>query len=267
MTFEQKKDTKAIAITVGIHVLLLLFFLLFKYQMPAQEPIEEMGMEVNLGTTENGFGTDQPENKEDPAAAMEIPVAATANNEKSKDISKEVHTSEDVNATAINIKKKNEKAKVTVENNNKTVSKPITKPQEAKYVFQGFNGKGGNSAQNNNAGGNEGIGTGEGDMGVPGGTVGAKNYKGTPGNGNMSYSLNNRTLVSRPDKDASFQQGGKVVVAVTVNPNGEIIKHSIKSAANSEIKKLAEEKLKSVKFNKAANAKPEEFGTITFDFK
>ena len=267
MTFEQKKDTKAIALTVGIHAILLLFFLLFKYQMPAQEPIEEMGIEVNLGTSDNGYGTDQPEDMNDPAAAMEIPIAANEANEKSKELTKEVHTTEDVNATAINIKKKNEKTKLVPVNNNRTVAKTETKPREAKYVMSGFDGKGGNSAQNNKAGGNEGIGTGDGDMGVPGGTPGASNYKGTPGNGNMSYSLNNRVLVSRPDKDAKFQVGGTIIIRVTVNPDGNIISHSVKSAANSEIKSLAEQKLKSVKFNKAPNAKPEEFGTITFQFK
>lgn len=267
MTFEQKKDTKAIAITVGIHAILLLFFLLFKYQMPAQEPIEEMGIEVNLGTSDNGFGTDQPEDINDPAAAMEVPIAANDPAEKTNELTKEVQTSEDANATPVNIKKKNEKVKIVAENNKKSTTKTETKPKEAKYVMPGFNGKGGNSAQNNKAGGNEGIGTGDGDMGVPGGTPGASNYKGTPGNGNMSYSLNNRSLVSRPDKDAKFQVGGQVIISVTVNPNGDIIRHSVKSAANSEIRNLAEQKLKSVKFNKAPNAKPEEFGTITFQFK
>lgn len=266
MTFEQKKDTKAMAITVGIHAILLLFFLLFKYQMPAQVPIEEMGIEVNLGTSEDGFGFDQPEDRNDPAAAMEIPVANVAN-EELKELTKEVYTTDNVNATAVNIKKKNEKVKLVSENNNRAVAKTITKPKEAKYVMPGFNGQGGNSAQNNTPGGNEGIGTGDGDMGVPGGTPGASNYKGTPGSGNMSYSLNNRTLVSRPDKNAKFQRGGAVVINVTVNPNGDIINSSVKSAANSEIRSLALEKLKNVRFNKATNAKPEEFGTITFQFK
>ena len=198
---------------------------------------------------------------------MEIPVAAYETTEKSKELTKKVHTTDDVNAAAINIKKKTEKTRVNPENNNKPVAKTETKPREAKYVMPGFDGKGGNSAQNDKPGGNEGIGSGDGDMGVPGGTPGASNYKGTPGSGNMSYSLNNRTLVSRPDKDAKFQNGGNVIISVTVNPDGDIIKHSVKSAANSEIRNLALEKLKRVKFNKATNAKPEEFGTITFQFK
>lgn len=267
MTFEQKKDTKAIVITVGIHALLLLFLLLFKYQMPAQQPVQDLGMEVNLGTSDNGFGTDQPEDRNDPAAAMEVPIAANDPAEKTNELQKEVQTTDDPNASPVNIKKKNEKNKRIADNTNKSVIKEVTKPEKAKYVMTGFNGKGGNSAQNDKAGGNEGIGTGNGDMGVPGGTPGASNYKGTPGNGNMSYSLNNRSLVSRPNKDAKFQIGGTVILRVTVNPNGDIISHSVKSAANPELRNLALQKLKSVKFNKAPNARPEEFGTITFQFK
>lgn len=266
MTFEQQKNTKAISITIGTHLVLLLFFLFFKYTMPAQSPVDEMGMEVNLGTSEDGFGTDQPEDMNDPAA-MGVPVSLASESEI-KQLNKEIQTTDDINEPAVAVKKQSEKAKVNP-TQNKTVhaTATTTKAPDPKYVFKGWDGKGGNSAQNNKEGGNEGIGSGDGDMGVPGGTPGAKNYSGTPGSGNMSYSLNNRTLVSRPDKNASFRQGGRVVVSVTVNPDGEIIAHSIKSAANSEIRSLALQKLKSVRFNKTVNARPEEFGTITFEFK
>ncbi len=98
MTFEQQKNVKAIVWTTGVHLLLILSFLLVRYTLPVVETPVEMGMEVNLGTSENGFGTDQPEDPKDPAAA-EAAVAthqpAAADNDQP-----EVHTSEDNDAPA-----------------------------------------------------------------------------------------------------------------------------------------------------------------------
>lgn len=266
MTFEKRKDIKAISITAGVHILLLLFFLLFRYTMPAQEPVEEMGMEVNLGTSDNGFGDDQPEDMDDPAANM-IPVNL-ASPEDLSDISDKIAVSSDENASGVVLKK--DKPKTQVRDNR---SRPNTAPPsqtaspQAKYVYTNSSGKGGNSAQQNRAGGNEGIGDGDGDMGVPGGTPGASNYSGIPGSGNINHSLNNRRIISYPEKEAVFKNGGKVVFRITVNQQGVITESSVRFAANKEIQRLAIQKLKSVKFNAAPNARPDEYGELTFEFK
>lgn len=280
MTFEQQKNTKAILWTAGVHTLLLLVFLFYKYTMPVQAAVEDMGMEVNLGTSENGFGTDQPENPEDPApaeAAVAVHSPSAANNAPER----EVHTSEDNDAPAVrinrnkNIRKQNPNPAPNRNNRTKTnattassVTKPAA-PQTARYVYPGSNGKGGNSAQNNRPGGNEGIGQGDGDMGVPGGTPGAANYSGIPGGGGTSigHSISGRSIVSRPDPKAEFREGGKVVIRVTVNKDGVITDSRVVSAANATIRALAMKKLQSVKFNKSATAPAEQFGNITFNFK
>ena len=59
----QKEETirvKAAAWAIGVHVLLLLMFVLVSYSVPVTQPVEELGMEVNLGTSDEGYGTDQP---------------------------------------------------------------------------------------------------------------------------------------------------------------------------------------------------------------
>src|SRR4051812_33108547 len=61
---------KAALWTVGVHALLLLLFFLISYTiMPLPPPpvTEEGGLEVNLGNSENGSGTDQPMSQKKPA--------------------------------------------------------------------------------------------------------------------------------------------------------------------------------------------------------
>ncbi len=280
MNFEQKKNTKAAAFTVGIHVLLLLLFLMCRYTLPAETKVEDMGMEVNLGTSENGSGTDQPENMDDPAAANAAVATNAASTSSSND--KEINTTEDDDAPVVDMRKPKpntkpvpkqptteSKKKATVQNNTSTAAKSAP-AQSPRYVYTGATGKGGNGAQQNKPGGNEGIGTGEGDMGVPHGTPGAANYSGTPGAGggsSMHFSIANRSLVSRPDPKAEFKEGGQVVIHVTVNRDGVVTESRVVRAANATIRALALHKLAGVKFNKSASAPAEQFGDITFDFR
>lgn len=278
MTFERKKHIKALGWTLGVHVLLLLFFLLFRYTMPAQVPIEELGMEVNLGTMEDGFGLDQPEIPEDPAAAQAVVNRSVAVNSMHNDA--EVYTSDEETAPAVVSRPRsdNRRRSVTPSANrlsNRTRSQQTSatsRSEEAaarnpKYVFQGATGSGGNSAAGTRAGGSEGIGQGEGDMGVPGGTPGAENYSGTPGGGStIGHNISNRKIVERPDPNATFREGGNVVIRVTVNREGRITNHRVVSSANSTIRNLAVQKLKSVRFNASPSAPAEQFGNITFRF-
>lgn len=280
MNFEQKKNTKAAAWTLGIHSVLLLIFLLCKYTLPAEAKVEDMGMEVNLGTSDNGSGTDQPEDMDDPAAAN----AATATNAAAASNSndREINTTDDNDAPEVNINHpkpanrpntqpanntQNRRPAANHNNSNATVPAPAQSPR---YVYAGATGKGGNSAQQNAPGTSEGIGTGNGDMGVPGGMPGASNYTGTPGSGggsSMRVSIAGRSLVNRPDPKAEFKEGGQVVIHVTVNRDGVITDSRVVRAANATIRSLALKKLSSVKFNKSATAPAEQFGDITFDFR
>lgn len=278
MTFEQQKNTKALAWTAGVHLALLLFFLLYKYALPVVVVPEDLGMEVNLGTSENGFGNDQPEIPDDPAAAIAAVTASAASSNNNTE--KEVETSEEPDAPAVNINRNNSRRRnnpqpVTHRTNNRSNTQSSSSAannrpaQSPRYVYPGANGRGGNSAQGNRPGGNEGIGQGDGDMGVPGGTPGASNYSGIPGGGGTSigHSISGRNIVSRPDPKAEFREGGKVVIRVTVNREGTITNSRVISAANATIRALALKKLQSVRFNKSTTAPAEQFGNITFDFK
>jgi TonB family protein len=140
--------------------------------------------------------------------------------------------------------------------------------QHPRYVYSGGNGPGGNNAIANHPGTSEGNTTGTGDRGVPGGTPGAANYTGSPGNGTggISHTLSGRDI-SPKQFVAEFNEGGKVVVRVKVDRNGNIISKNIKSSPNRALSNIALQKLSQAKFSANPDAAPEQIGDVTFVFK
>jgi len=273
---EQPVNKKAAAWTAGVHIVLLLILLLLGYSIPATEHTEELGMEVNLGTAEDGYGTNQPMAEDDPAAAN----ASVAYNPSAADKSeaKDMMRTEEADAPEVaptastnannrnrteNESRRNRPATQQQTNNNNN-----TRPQQPRYVYGGSNGRGGNSGGANTPGSSEGNTTGNGDRGVPGGTPGASNYTGVPGSGNgISHNLARRSIVAFPPPEADFREGGKVVIRITVNREGVIVNKQIVSASNTELRAIALKKLEKVRFNKSNEAPEEQFGNITFVFK
>src|SRR5947209_7481775 len=61
-------NKKAIAWTVAVHAFLLLLFVLLRYTIATPPPtVQDLGMEVNLGSSDNGSGNDQPMSTQAPA--------------------------------------------------------------------------------------------------------------------------------------------------------------------------------------------------------
>lgn len=271
-TFVQPRP---LMITVGVHVLLLLLLLLWRFSLPAQETkLPEMGMEVNLGTSDNGSGTDQPMDMEDPAAsasasrAVNSAASSNADVERSEDDeAPSVSTTRQVNRRQSQNNTETQKNTAGVANTAAIIH--TSAPQRPRYVYPGSNGKGGNSAAANMPGSSEGNTFGSGDRGVPHGTPGATNYTGSPGNGTggISYNLSGRSMIAFPPKEAQFRAGGRVVVRVTVARSGSITNSQIKSSTNSELNSIALRKVQQVRFNASESAPEEQFGDITFVFK
>lgn len=272
---EQGINFKALGWTVGVHVLLFLLFILLKYSSPETiEQFPEMGMEVNLGTDDNGSGNDQPMIAEEPAPADAS--AASASTAPASNTVKEMEETNEPDAPAVNINtanksttQNNTSTKKPVENSNRnTPTANSAQQQRPRYVYNGGTGRGGNAAQANVPGSNEGNTNGNGDRGVPGGTTGAANYTGVPGSGNgISHTLLGRNIIAYPNPDADFREGGKVVIRVTVNRGGTITNKQIISASNAELRVIALRKVEKIQFNKSEDAPAEQFGNITFVFK
>jgi outer membrane biosynthesis protein TonB len=273
---------KALSWTVGVHVVLLLVFALWKFGTPATAaPVIEPGMEVNLGTSNDGSGTDQPMDTDDPAPEVALNSRTSATEEAAGE--RAIEQSDDVDAPAVTPVKPVTKPRKPVPETPKPVVRtppgpqqqatasntPAAQTQKPKFVYQGSTGRGGNGATENRAGTGEGNTSGPGDRGVPHGTPGASNYTGSPGpgTGGISHSLGGRNIVTFPPKEAEFRQGGRVVVRVTVNRDGRIVNKEVVKITNPELRSIALRKVDLVKFNRSETAPTEQFGNITFVFK
>jgi TonB family protein len=278
LAVDQPIRNKAFAWSMGIHALLILLFIFLKYSTPLQQPVEELGLEVNLGTSDEGSGDDQPMDMDDPAPAVAVRNARAATSQQSND--KEIMESDDADAPVIHrtIRNNDTRRNTATNNTNRTIANTRNTPsntnntvqqtQRPRYVYSGATGNGGNSAASNQSGTSEGNTTGDGDRGVPGGTPGASNYTGSPGQGSGGIS---HTLVGRdisPKRfSAEFNEGGKVVIRIKVDRNGNIISKTVKSSPSSTLSKIALQKLSQAKFSASPNAAPEQFGDITIVFK
>lgn len=256
---QQAVNKKALAWTVGVHALLFLLFFLLSYSTPIPPPVDYSGgMEVNLGTSDNGSGSDQPMNTKAPAA-YQATVVFKSVAEKSS-LPKEILRSTEADAPEVNnTSKKNGKAATNEKGH---------KQEKPKYSYAGDSGPGGNSAIQNMPGKSEGNTTGPGDRGVPGGSPGAANYTGIPGNGTggIGHTLSGRYI--SPDKfEAEFHESGKVVIHVTVDRNGDIVNKFVKSSSSPQLTKLALEKLNAAHFSKSTGPEPQQFGDVTIIFK
>lgn len=190
--FERQKNIKASAMTAAITGALLFIFLWVKMSIPQEEvpPVEEY-IEVNLGSGDQGFGTDQPLLPGDPAPAQQTsytpPQPIQSREEAVKDVASDNETSNEAppvvkpavskpDATKINSESK------AVKTSNRTDPQPVVQaPPRPKAVLGrtvGGNGNGGNGADSYKPGGNEGIAGGNGDQGRPGGDPNGKKLYG-----------------------------------------------------------------------------------------
>ncbi|XZF16617.1 energy transducer TonB [Chitinophagaceae bacterium MMS25-I14] len=279
-TETQPVNIKAAAWTIGVHVVLLLLFLLVKYTIPAPAVTQpDMGMEVNLGTDADGSGDDQPMATGDPAPDRSAAAYHAAAQQASEQ--KELMETEDADAPEVkrvppvaartreerpNQQELQNRSRNTQQQANTATTH--TQPQKPRYVYNGATGTGGNGATTDRTGTGEGNTHGNGDRGVPGGTPGAANYTGNPGSGNggISHTLGGRSI-SPSVFQAEFHEGGKVVIQVTVNRDGNIVSKQVISAPNAELRQIALQKLSQARFSSNPDGPPEQIGRVTILFK
>ena len=259
-------NNKALAWTIGVHTLLLLLFFFLRYTINDQPALPDGGgYEVNLGTSENGEGDDQPMNKRKPAefkSSVSLPPVVHQHSA----IPQNVFKSEDETAPAVTAEKPKVKEQPEAQPEPpKPEPKPAAKPR---FTYAGENDKGGNDAADDKKGSHEGNTSGPGDRGVPGGTPGAANYTGIPGNGTggITSTVFGRTIF--PNRfEAEFRESGTVEIAVTVDRMGNIVSRRVLKFPSATLCRLAMDKLNQVHFSKSEGSEPQQFGTVTIVFK
>ena len=285
LNFESQKNVKAGSYTLAICLCLLILFFFVKWSAPANPaPVLDEGIEVNLGNSDAGLGTDQPYEPGPPAPQDQQtytpPKASVAEDENLKDVE-----TNDAEEDAPVVKKppvvKPEATRIpekeVAEKRVKATQPAVTAapaPPRPKAVFKGVNGTGtgGNEADSYKKGGNEGIAGGQGDQGRPGGDPNSKNYEGSGGRGNsgvsISRGLQGRSIRGYPSFEDEFNENAKVAVDIKVDETGKVISAVYQprgsTTASQSFKSIAIRKALQIKFNTGS---AESMGTVVFNFR
>ncbi|GAB4250104.1 MAG: hypothetical protein Kow0079_03170 [Vicingaceae bacterium] len=252
MELVQDKNSRAGMIgTILFHAVLLLLFLIFGLSYPDPPPPEE-GITINFGTSDQGSGEVQTEETSKNEATEES--NSSPSNESS---SNEVLTQDVEETPAINSSESN----TNNESENNTENQP-TVSNELNNVL--------NNAWNNSSAASEGQTNNEGNQGDINGDPNSNNYTGGGVGNGVTYSLSGRNLLSTPKINDNSQEEGKVVVDITVDKNGKVVK-AIPGARGSTttspiLYKKAKEAALKAKFNAKPNAPEEQKGQMTFIF-
>lgn len=287
------KNIKAAGITIGVHALVLLGLVMVSLNVPPPLPNQDMGIEVNLGTSDDGMGTEQPLNPNPPAASQPAPstpqpAPATPENEGN---SQELATTDEEEAPEVKqppkpspVKPKEIAKKLEPKPEKAPKPKAVAPPTPAppapapkpKAVFTGGTGNAANSGNGANGSNNS---TGEGntgrpgDRGVIGGSPNGGAYTGTPGAGRgaSDFRLNGRNLVGRPTVEWDGNETGYVAINIKVDRNGKVVSaaHSLRGSTinNPGAVRIARDAAMQIKYNASQDAPEEQFGTIRFYFK
>lgn len=276
------KNSKALVATIIWHGLLLLLLLIqFNIPVPAAPP-PDLGIEVNLGNSDQGLGTNQPLVQGAPAPEAK-PITNPAREQSPPSAQPNIQTDDNnkEDETAINQPDKHKinthqpairpTARKTTQ---QTIVNPKPVPARPRAVYKGGTGTGGNDQDQFNKSDNEGIAGGHGDQGNPNGNPNSKNYTGNGGTGNSGSAHILRGLEGRtftmPSFEGDFNENQRVAVDLKVDAGGHVTSASFQqkgSSANpgSYYASKAIELAYKLKFN-PSNVE-EQTGTIQFNFK
>jgi colicin import membrane protein len=277
---------KGIAGTALIHLALFALLVLVSFSVPPRPKMED-GILVNFGTDETGLGMIEPShpaNQIDASAPSPTNTAVkadeepllTQNTEEAPEVKKIDPEAE---------KKKLEKAEADkkireereVERKLKVQADLEKKRIEAEQQRQSdiMNRTKNALANSKNAGTNstgEGIAGGPGNQGSPTGSVDSKvrgEGSGT-GDSGISYELGGRGVQKLPLPKYDYQEGGKVVVEVTVDRSGKVIQATpgVKGSTilDAYLLKVAKDAAMDASFEAKPDAPVTQKGTITYNF-
>lgn len=280
--------------TLVLHILLLVLLLLVAISKPKMQ--EEGGVPVMIGNMEMAQGNADPYTLTDVDVLDEpqLPTETIVPDPviPDKPVEQELITQEDEPTVAVPEKKNTKPTPKTEKVKKKTTSKiEKVKPKEkteaekkaeaerllaekkaaeqkavAEAAAKRIAGAFGKGTQT----GNKGTGTtGTGIQGSPTGNSAEGQTSGIGGYG--SWDLNGRSLGAGglPKPVYNVQEEGRVVVTITVNPEGKVIHTSINKRTNTSsaaLRKAAEDAARKARFN-AVNGVNNQTGTITYYFK
>ena len=268
MSNEKKNKVKATFGTIIFHILLIVALIFLGLSTPLPLPGEE-GVEVNLGSSNEGMGNKQAEA---PAPTI-VPKPQPVVEEQVKD---DIITQDIEEAPVIEEKKekkkeeevKKEEEKPIIEEKTEEKVEEVPEPEPEPVVDQRSLYKG---KSQSDEGSDEGITGQPGDQGKENGDPDVDNYDGLGGAGDgVSFSLGGRGAKHLPKPTYNSPEQGKVVVTIWVNKEGKVVK-ALAGAKGTNINdlKLRDQAYKAALasvFQADPNAPDVQKGTITYNF-
>jgi outer membrane biosynthesis protein TonB len=275
---EKNNRFKGIVGTIGFHLLALLALLYFALSTPLPLPGEE-GVEVNLGSSDQGMGAVQEQSP--PPVQQPPPTLPPPQTDPEPEPEEDIITQDVEEAPAIKEEEAEEKEEKKQE---EEVIKPAETPVEEivteaeeepepqpeppkvneRALYKGKSDTGGD-------GSNQGVTGQPGDQGKPNGTINSNIYEGQGGVGEgIGYDLGGRGAKHLPKPDYDSEEQGKVVVEIKVDRSGKVVS-AIAGARGTTIsdlrlRRLAEEAALRSVFAPDPNAPERQKGTITYNF-
>ncbi len=281
--FEQEKNKKVGAYTLITAAAILFLLLIVSWRLPKQEePLPDLGIEVNLGNSDFGSGDVPPKMPGEPAPEQAVAAASTP---KSSPPAEEPITADDDNdepdAPVLPKTRPNTTPKPKpVTNNNVATTKPTKappappqpKPKAVLGANKGGNGPGGNNQDEFNKVKDQGIAGGKGDQGKPNGNINSDNYTGGGGTGKsgvtVSRGLTGRHITKFPSFEDDFNENAKIAVDIKVDESGRVVSAVYQSrgstSGSASLKAIAIRKALQLKFN---DGNDESTGTVVFNFR
>ena len=276
---EKNNRFKGVVGTIGFHLLALLAILYFAMSTPLPLPGEE-GVEVNLGSSDQGMGYVQEQSP--PPVQQPPPALPPPQTDPEPEPEEDLITQDVEDTPAIeeeDVEEKDEEKQEEVPSaesrvpNEEVVQEAEAEPEpqpEPPKVNERALYKGNSNTDGD--GSNQGE-TGEpGDQGQPNGTIDATNYEGSGGLGDegVGYDLGGRGSKHLPKPAYDSEEQGKVVVEIKVDRNGKVVSAiaGVKGTTISDLRlrRLAEEAALRSVFSPDPNAPVRQKGTITYNF-
>ncbi|MCK9616660.1 MAG: hypothetical protein M0R21_02385 [Lentimicrobiaceae bacterium] len=263
--------------TLIFHGLLFLLMIWVAFTTPIPPFPEDggggtgLGIEVNLGNSEEGMGDEQPQEIAMPKFKETKITAVSEQTTVSKNaVAPDENVLSEENGEETSLKTSPDRTKEKIAQPQPTVNPNALFKKKAKT-------------------GNEGITGNPGDQGNPNGTPNSKNYYGSGGQGSgggqgggqgtgvgtgtgggVSFALSGRKSNYIPVPQSRSKEQGKVVVEITVNRQGEVTraKSGARGTTTTDLTlwKLAEQSAIKAHFDAKPGAPEEQKGTITYIF-
>ena len=270
--FEKQKNARALAWTLAVGSAVFLMVWLISWSNPPKVvPNTEEYIEINLGNSDMGSGTDQPELPGDPAPAQQMaytpPTPTQSHEESVRDVADEHESAPEAPVVTKPAVSRPDATKIaeskTVKTNNPVPQPPVEARRVPKAVAGrtlGGTGNGGNGAETYRPGNGEGSGNGPGDQGVVGGNPNGTRYSGVV----IRRGLQGRSITKMPSLFGGTIKG-KVILNITVDASGKVIEASRSAdspVTDREAVNFAIQKAYELRFNSGQ----QQTGAITFNF-